>query len=71
MAAVDAHTSPVYLTAPGKELFSAPIAAYMLTLIDATQAWVETIATRADPERYERVRKVMIDARAELQRRMK
>ena len=55
--AVYAHTSPVYFTSPGKELFSAPIAAYMLTLIDGTDKWVETIATRADPERYGRIRK--------------
>ena len=71
--AVYAHTSPVYFTSPGKELFSAPIAAYMLTLIDGTDKClrVETIATRADPERYGRIRKVLTDARAELQRRMK
>jgi hypothetical protein len=43
----------------------------MLTLIDSTDKWVETIATRADPERYGRIRKVLTDARAELQRRMK
>jgi hypothetical protein len=66
-----AHTSPVYATVPGKTLFSPPIAAYMLTLIDSVQKYVETIATRADPERHRRVRQVYLDARAELQRRMK
>lgn len=66
-----AHTSPVYLTVPGKELFSAPIASYMMNLIDGTRTWVEEIATRADPERFERIRKVFLDARAELERRMK
>lgn len=67
---VGAHTSPVYLTVPGRELFSAPIASYFMAMIDGTQSWFETIATRADPERYEKVRKVYVNARAELQKRI-
>ncbi|HSB17798.1 MAG TPA: CehA/McbA family metallohydrolase, partial [Bryobacteraceae bacterium] len=31
---IAAHTSPVYLVVPGEEAFSAPAAAYLLTLID-------------------------------------
>ena len=67
---VQAHTSPVYLVVPGQELFSAQTAAYMLKLIDGSQAFVENLATRPDPERFARVRRVFEDARAELHRRL-
>jgi hypothetical protein len=66
-----AHTSPVYVQASGQELFSETAAAYMLTQIDAAQTWVDTLATRPDPEQFERVRKVFADARAILQGRLK
>ncbi len=65
-----AHTSPVYLHVPGQELFSAPAAAYMLTLIEGTQTWLENLATQPDPERFERVRKTLAEAREVLHRRM-
>lgn len=65
-----AHTSPVYVQVPGQEVFSETAAAYMLTQIEAAQTWVETLATRPDPERFERVRKVFADARAILHRRL-
>jgi hypothetical protein len=42
----------------------------MLSQIEAAQTWVETLATRPDPERFERVRKVFTDARALLHRRL-
>jgi hypothetical protein len=42
----------------------------MLTQIEAAQTWVETLATRPDPQRFERVRKVFADARAILHRRL-
>ena len=67
---MQAHTSPVYLVVTGKELFSAPVASYMLTLIDGAQAWAETLAVRPDPERFARVLKVFKDARAEVHRRL-
>ncbi|MFB3902431.1 MAG: CehA/McbA family metallohydrolase [Acidobacteriota bacterium] len=35
-----AHTSPVYLTVPGKELYSAPVAGYLLKLVEGAEAWV-------------------------------
>jgi hypothetical protein len=67
---VMAHTSPVYVRVPGQEIFSAPAAAYLLTLMEGSQAWVEHLATRPDAEQYEKVRKVFLDARERLHRRM-
>jgi hypothetical protein len=67
---IAAHTSPVYVNVPGRELFSPEAAAYFLELIDGAQTYVETLATRPDAETFGRVRKVYTDARAELHRRM-
>ncbi len=67
---VQAHTSPVYVRVPGQELFSASGAVYMFTLIEGAQTWVENLATRPDPERFERVRKMLGEAREQLHRRM-
>lgn len=65
-----AHTSPVYLTVPGKELFSAPVAGYLLKLIDGAEAWVADFATRAEEGRREEMASVFGAARAELERRL-
>jgi hypothetical protein len=67
---ISAHTSPVYVVVPGQELFSAPAITYMLTLIDGAETWANNLATRPNPERFERVRKVFQDARANLHRRL-
>jgi hypothetical protein len=67
---VAAHTSPIYVRVPGKELFSAPAAAYFLALIEGTQGWVDNLATRPDGERYERIRKMLGDARAQWHKKM-
>lgn len=67
---IQAHTSPVYVRVPGQELFSAPAVAYMLTLIEGAQTWVENFATRPDPVRFERVRKTLTDVREHLHRRL-
>jgi hypothetical protein len=67
---IAAHTSPVYLTVPGAELFSAPVAAYMLTLIDGAEHWTANLATRPDAARYQRILQVFKDARARLHARM-
>lgn len=67
---IAAHTSPVYVNVPGRDLFSPEAAAYFLKLIDGAQLYVETLATRPDAEAFARVRKVYTDARAELHRRM-
>ena len=67
---VQAHTSPVYLKAPGQELFSARAAAYMLTLIEGARTWAENLATRPDAKRFAQVVSVLDRAREELHRRM-
>ncbi len=67
---IQAHTSPVYVVVPGQELFSPPAVTYMLTLIDGAETWVNQLATRPDPERFERARKVLTDAREHLHRRL-
>jgi len=67
---VMAHTSPVYVRVPGREVFSAPAAAYLLTLMEGSQMWVDNLATRPEPERFEKARKVFLEARERLHRRM-
>jgi hypothetical protein len=67
---IAAHTSPVYVRVPGRELFSAEAASYFLQLIDGSQLYVETLATRPDPETFARIRKIFTDARAKLHSRM-
>jgi hypothetical protein len=67
---IAAHTSPVYVRVPGQELFSPSAAAYFLALIDGTQAWVESVAVRPDPERYERIRRMLGAAREQLHKRL-
>jgi hypothetical protein len=68
--AVAAHTSPVYVRVAGKELFSPETAAYMLTLINGAQTWIENLAIRPDLERFEKIRKTFSDARERLHRKM-
>jgi hypothetical protein len=67
---IAAHTSPVYVQVPGRDLFSPEAAAYFLKLIDGAQLYVDTLATRPDPETFARIRKVYTDARAALHRRL-
>jgi len=70
MFKIAAHTSPVYVQVPGRELFSPEAAAYFLQLIEGAQLYVDTLATRPDAESFSRIRKVYADARAELHRRL-
>jgi hypothetical protein len=67
---IQAHTSPVYVVAPGQELFSAPAATYFLTLIDGAETWVKNLATRPDPERLTHVLQFLAEARGHLHRRL-
>jgi hypothetical protein len=66
-----AHTSPVYVRVPSQEVFSMEAAAYMLTLIEGTQNWVNQIATQPDPARLQRIRSVLHDAHERLHGRMR
>ena len=67
---IAAHTSPVYVRVPGRELFSPEAASYFLRLIDGSQLYVETLATRPDPDTFAKIRKVFTDARGMLHCRM-
>jgi hypothetical protein len=67
---VAAHTTPVYVVAGGEELFSPNDASFMLRIVEGGLAWVDTLATRADPERHARNRKVFEDARDRLHARL-
>lgn len=69
-ARIAAHTSPVYLVIAGQELFSAPVAAYMLTLIDGAETWVRNLATRPDENRFIRVLDNFRAAREHVHQRM-
>lgn len=67
---IAAHTSPVYVRVPGRELFSPEAATYFLHLIDGAEMYVETLATRPDAETFARIRQIYVDARAALHRRL-
>jgi len=66
---IQAHTSPVYVTTPDREHFMPEAGAYMLKLIEGTRTWVDTLAAHAGPERAERLRKALAEARADLESR--
>jgi hypothetical protein len=65
-----AHTSPVYVKIPGQELFSAPVATYLLTLVDGAETWLDKLAVQPGPERLNQVRRVFREAREHLHRRL-
>jgi hypothetical protein len=67
---VAAHTSPIYVGVRGEELFSPTVAAYLLTLIEGSEAWVQNLATRPDPQRFASVLMVFSQARERLHRRL-
>jgi hypothetical protein len=66
---VAAHTSPVYLTVPGRELFSAPAAAYFLKLIEGSQIYMERLAIRPEQHRHQQMLRALAEAHAKLHRR--
>jgi len=70
LLSIGAHTSPVYLKAPGRDIFSRQAGTYFLTLIDGTETWVRQLATQADPAVSERLLKTLQEARARLHRRL-
>jgi hypothetical protein len=67
---IQAHTSPVYVRAPGQELFSGAAASYMLTLVEGARLWLDTLATRPDAERFARVHRVLDEATEHLHARL-
>lgn len=69
--AIQAHTSAVYVTVPGQELFSPAAAYYMLNLIEGSRTWVDELATRPEPERIARILDFLRQAREHLERRLR
>jgi hypothetical protein len=67
---IAAHSSAVYVVVPGTDLFSAPAAAYLLTLIEGTETWARNLAVRPDADRLARVLEVFTRARARLHERL-
>lgn len=67
---IQAHTSPVYVHAAEQELFSAGAASYMLKLVEGSRTWLDTLATRPDRERFERVHNVLDQAQRHLHERL-
>jgi hypothetical protein len=66
---VAAHTSPVYIAIPGREVFSAPAGAYILKLIEGAQIYMEQLATRPEKLRQAQILKALKEAHAQLRRR--
>lgn len=65
-----AHTSPVYFNVPGIQVYSAPAAAFLMTLIEGAETWVNNLATHSDPQSMERIRQTYREARERLHRKM-
>jgi hypothetical protein len=53
---IAAHTSPVIVRVDGSSIFSAPDAMTTLDQIEGALAYLDTIGTRADDERYKQMR---------------
>jgi len=64
------HTSPVYVVAGGEEVFDAAIGQYLITVMDGGLTWLDTLATRATPERHNAIRRVFDEAIAEVRSRL-
>ena len=47
-----AHTSPVYVTCGNTDIFNPSDAVYMLTLLEGTVAYLDTLGTRLSPTRH-------------------
>ena len=66
-----AHTSPIYVVAPGRELFSPSDAAYMLTLIDGGLTYLDTLSVRFDEKRHREMKAIYEQAREHLLGRLR
>ena len=66
---IAAHTSPVFVKAGRDEVFDNPAAEYLVTVMEGGMAWLDTLATRADPERHAKVRSVFEEAVADVRGR--
>lgn len=65
-----AHTSPIYVKVDGSDLFSPSDAVYMLTLLEGTLAYLDTLGTRLSDARHAQMMSIVSAAQHELQHRM-
>jgi hypothetical protein len=65
-----AHTSPVYVKCGDSELFSPTDAVYMLTLLEGTIAYLDTLGTRLTPQRTSEMLSIVRRADASLRSRL-
>lgn len=63
---IAAHTSPVFVKAQGETLFDNPTAEYLVTVMEGGIAWLDTLATRAEPARHAAVLSVFEEAIADV-----
>ncbi len=66
-----AHTSPIYVTVGGQEMFQPSDATYMLTLIDGGLTYLDTLSVRYDEERHRRMKAIFNRARRALETRLR
>jgi hypothetical protein len=67
---VAAHTSPVYVSAGGQDLFNPSDATFMLTLLDGGLTYLDTLSIPASAQKQEEIKGVLRRAQADLHRRM-
>lgn len=67
---VAAHTSPVYVTAGGQDLFNEADATFMLTLLDGGLTYLDTLSIPASRDKQEKIKNVFRSAQADLHRRL-
>jgi len=67
---IAAHSSPVMVDVKGSQIFAAADAVTILEQIEGATAYLDTIGTRAETERYKRMRLVLTAAHRKLHNRM-
>ena len=65
-----AHTSPVYILHGNKDLFNPSDAVYMLTLLEGTIAYLDTLGTRLNPKRHDEMHLLVREAEKALHTRL-
>jgi hypothetical protein len=66
-----AHTSPIYVAVGQKEIFSPSDALYMLTLLEGTITYLDTLGTRVDQGRHDRMISLVQEVQHQLLHRLK
>jgi len=67
---VGAHTSPVYVVVDNAEIYDPSSATYMLTLVEGSMTWLDTLSIPANPQTQKDVRGVFEQAHRNLHKRV-